>query len=299
MPLLGAGWLSGYAVTNLFLRSTSSCARITASNKAEQCRWLSSSDGKSSKPTGHVTQTSATPSSKPPNVLIYTGMKDGDNEKFSVVKQALAQVLNLHSYVIYRLYEQQVTSHPWIENTALLVLGNNDPVSSKVQQAFFEYLRGGGLIFGLCSPFTCHVIKKSWHEQFKPFIASVKVNHLELPYGDSKKFLALCEPYYFEGAKTTVVAEEESSRKPVIVQISEGLGSAVFSLVHLESFTDNIRIHDDELHAQTLDLLRQSDDARISSLSQILQLLGMNCLPREVPELMPVFLLANKLVSIY
>lgn len=96
-----------------------------------------------------------------------------------------------------------------------------------------------------------------------------------------------------------VVGEEESCKKPVIVQISEGLGSAVFSLVHLELFADNIRIHDQELDAQTLNLLRQSSDARISSLSQILQLLGMNCLPREVPELTPIFLLANKLVSIY
>lgn len=151
-----------------------------------------------SKLTGHVTQTE-TASSKPPNVLIYTGSKDDDNKKFSVVKQGLAQVLNLHSYVIYRLYEQQVTSHPWIENTALLVLGNNDPVSSKVQQAFVKYLRGGGQILGLCSPFTCQVIKKPWNEQFKPFAASIKVNRLYLPHGESQKFLALCEPFYFEG----------------------------------------------------------------------------------------------------
>lgn len=97
-------------------------------------------------------------------------------------------------------------------------------------------------------------------------------------------------------AETTVVAEEESSKKPVIVQISEGLGSAVFSLVHLE-FTDNIRMHDKELDAQTVNLLRQSGDDRINTLSQILQLLGMNCLPREVPELTPIFLLSNKLVG--
>ena len=110
-----------------------------------------------------------------------------------------------------------------------------------------------------------------------------------------------CDPFVsflcLTGAKTTVVAEEESSKRPVIVQISEGLGSAVFSFVHLELFTDNIRKHDEEFDAQTLDLLRQSADTRISSLSQILQLLGINCLPREVPELTPIFLLASQLVS--
>jgi len=116
-----------------------------------------------------------------------------------------------------------------------------------------------------------------------------------------------CDPFVpflvLTGAKTTVVAEEESSKKPVIVQISEGLGSAVFSLVHLELVMDNIRMpslmHDEELDVQTLDLLSKSTDARISSLSQILQLLGMNCLPSEAPELTPIFLLANKLVSTF
>lgn len=100
------------------------------------------------------------------------------------------------------------------------------------------------------------------------------------------------------GDQTTVVAEEESSKRPVIIQVSEGLGTAVFSLVHLDLFTDDVTIHDQELDAQSLNLLRQSSDTRLSVLSQILQLLGMNCLPREVPELTPIFLLANKQVSI-
>lgn len=102
----------------------------------------------------------------------------------------------------------------------------------------------------------------------------------------------------FAGDQTIVVAEGETSKRPVIIQVSEGLGSAVFSLVHLESFTDDGRIPDQELDAQSLNLLKQSSDARINLLSQILQLLGMTCLPRKVPELTPIFLLANKLVSI-
>lgn len=141
----------------------------------------------------------ATISSKPPNILIYTGSHDAHDKKFSVIKQALSQVLDLHSYVVYRLYEQQVTSHPWIENTALLVLGNNDPVSSKVQQAFVQYLRKGGRILGLRSPFTCRVIRKPCDEQFKPYFASVKVTHPELLQTESQEFSAFCEPFYFEG----------------------------------------------------------------------------------------------------
>lgn len=104
---------------------------------------------------------------------------------------------------------------------------------------------------------------------------------------------------FFAGDQTKIVAVEETSKRPVIIQVSEGLGNAVFSLVHLELFTDDGRIHDHELDAQSLNLLKQSSDARINMLSQILQLLGMTCLPRKVPELTPIFLLANKLVSIY
>lgn len=152
-----------------------------------------------SKLTGHVTQTMVAASSKPPNVLIYTGTNDTDDKRFSAVKQALTQVLNLHSYVIYRLHEQHVTTQPWIENTALLVLGNNDPVSSKLQQAFVKYLGSGGQILGLRSPFTCQVVKKPWDDQYKPFSTSIRVNHPERLLGESQQFTALCEPFYFEG----------------------------------------------------------------------------------------------------
>ena len=100
------------------------------------------------------------------------------------------------------------------------------------------------------------------------------------------------------GEEANVVAEDDTSRRPVIVQVSEGSGNAVFSLVHLESFTDNGQIHSQELDEQDLKSLKESSDARRKMLSQLLQLLSISCLPREVPELTPIYLLANKLVSL-
>ena len=151
-----------------------------------------------SKLTSHVNKAMATTSSKPPNILIYTGTHDPEDTRFTEVKKALTQVVNLHSYVLYRLHEQQVTTHPWIENTALLVLGNSDPISSKLQQAFVKYLKSGGHILSLCSPFMCQVIKKPLEEHLKPFVASIRVNQ-EVVQGKTQKFSALCQPYYFEG----------------------------------------------------------------------------------------------------
>ena len=103
---------------------------------------------------------------------------------------------------------------------------------------------------------------------------------------------------FFTGDETIVVAEEETCKRPVIIQVSEGLGNAVFSLAHIDLLTHDETMKDQDFDVQSLDLLRQSSDARINMLSQILKLLGMTCLPLKVPELTPIFLLANKLVSL-
>ena len=103
---------------------------------------------------------------------------------------------------------------------------------------------------------------------------------------------------FFAGDKTIVVAEEQTCKRPVIVQVSEGLGNAVFCLVHIGLLAHDGTMKDQDFDVQSLDLLRQSSDARINMLSQILKLVGMTCLPLKVPELTPIFLLANKLVSL-
>lgn len=101
----------------------------------------------------------------------------------------------------------------------------------------------------------------------------------------------------FPGVQT-VIAREVSTRNPVIIQFTEGHGSAVFSLVYLDLLTDEQMMENHDLDTPSLNYLRQSKGARISMLSQILQLLGMNCQPLNVPELTPVSLLARKTVSI-
>ena len=138
-------------------------------------------------------------SSKPPNVLIYSGSSDTDDRTFQSVKQALLQVLNVHSYAIYRLHEQHVSTHPWMDNTALLVLGNSDSIPASVQKDFVKFLRNGGSILGLCSRFTCQTIKHPWDDRYQPFVASIEVNHQQLFQGEPQNFSALCDPFYFEG----------------------------------------------------------------------------------------------------
>ena len=113
---------------------------------------------------------------KPPNVLIYSGSKDAESKVFNHVKETLLQVLNLHSYSIYHLHEKQVPSQPWMENTALLVIGDHDLPSERTQFQFLKYLRSGGKILSLCSSFTVQsVVKHPWEEKLTQFVTSVEI----------------------------------------------------------------------------------------------------------------------------
>lgn len=96
-----------------------------------------------------------------------------------------------------------------------------------------------------------------------------------------------------------IIAEEETSQRPVIIQISEGSGNAVFSLVQLESLADNGKLVSLEQDTQNLKSLRESSDARRKMLLHILILLKLSFKPLKVPELTPLFLLGNELVSFF
>ena len=87
-----------------------------------------------------------------------------------------------------------MNTHPWRDNTALLVLGNNDSVSATMQKHFIKYLRNGGKILSLCSPFTFQVVKHPWDGRFEPFTASVEINH---PLRGESQIVSICEPFYF------------------------------------------------------------------------------------------------------
>ena len=142
---------------------------------------------------------------KPPNVLIYSGSKDAKSKVFNHVKETLLQVINLHSYSIYHLHEKQVHSQPWMENTALLVIGDQDLPSERIQFQFLKYLRSGGKILSLCSSFTVHsVVKHPWEEKLTQFVTSVEVTDPVCSQKPEKSVCILCDPFYFRGEHCTL-----------------------------------------------------------------------------------------------
>lgn len=98
---------------------------------------------------------------KPPNVLVYTS---GSQERYAVVSKLLSECIDMENNIIYPLLPQQALSDPWLDNTRLLVLAEEEPLTSLLQTLFLRYLSQGGRILGLastfCPPGICLNIKE-------------------------------------------------------------------------------------------------------------------------------------------
>lgn len=105
-------------------------------------------------------------SCKPPNVLVYTA---GCQERFQAVSQLLSECVNMENNIIYHLLPQQVLSDPWVENTRLLVLAEEEALTPQLQACFLTYLSKGGRVLGLasslCPAGVCLEGRERQHEQ--------------------------------------------------------------------------------------------------------------------------------------
>lgn len=87
---------------------------------------------------------------KPPNVLVFTS---GSNDRYAVVSQLLSECINMENNIIYHLLPEQALTDPWLDNTRLLVLAEEQSLTSRLQGRFLQYLRQGGRILALSSTF--------------------------------------------------------------------------------------------------------------------------------------------------
>lgn len=87
---------------------------------------------------------------KPPNVLVFTS---GSKDRYGAVSQLLSECIDMENNIIYHLLPEQALTDPWLDNTRLLVLADQDSLTSQLQGRFLQYLRQGGRILGLSSTF--------------------------------------------------------------------------------------------------------------------------------------------------
>ncbi|XP_012945082.1 biotin--protein ligase [Aplysia californica] len=82
-------------------------------------------------------------SSKPPNILVYCGVKD-TARRFQQVKLSLEACVNTEAYTIYHLTHESLLADPWRDNAALLVVSFCPQLSSEVEEVVADYIRSAG-----------------------------------------------------------------------------------------------------------------------------------------------------------
>uniref|UniRef100_A0A803YP92 Holocarboxylase synthetase n=1 Tax=Meleagris gallopavo TaxID=9103 RepID=A0A803YP92_MELGA len=208
---------------------------------------------------------------KPPNILIYVGSGTA-KVGFEQVKSVIQECVDTDSYTIYQLHEEQVLKAPWIDNSLLLIIATERPISEKNQKQFMKFLSKDKL-------------KRTVHELVVSIMDSteMKLNLLitgcifEVKEESSKVKLLSCL--------------NNADKDIVIVHLPYGDngGEAILSQVHLELDTNSVDIQTEE----DFNLLKMSNSKRYEVLKEILISLGLSCELSEVPTLTPIYLLSS------
>ncbi|XP_032888335.1 biotin--protein ligase isoform X2 [Amblyraja radiata] len=238
-------------------------------------------------------------SGKPPNVLIYVGSNYSQYlTKFQQVKSILIDCLDNDRYAIYPLLEEQILKEPWADNSLLLVVACDKPVSEQMNGQFMSYLSKGGKILGLCTPFCFGEIKISHKNELKE-----KIHRFSFTKSDGTDVILdafTSGNIFLKEVNSTENATKDLEllgsltdleKDMVIVRLSYGEkgGEAVLCQVHLEIPPDSTEIQVQE----DFTALKQSNALRYEVLTEILKHLQLSCGLSEIPPLTPVHLLAK------
>ncbi|KAF3706825.1 Biotin--protein ligase [Channa argus] len=228
---------------------------------------------------------------KPPNVLVYTG---GCQKRFQAVCQVLSECINMKDNIIYPLTPQQALSDPWMDNTRLLVVAEEETLTPQLQTCFLTYLSLGGRVLGLASTLCPAGLCLEDREGQKGL-----VSRLSFTREDSTELelnvLASGKVYIRDtkgGGQVELWGELKGDvthqRDMVIVRVMHGVdgGEAVLCQVHLE-------IAPEKLMSECFDELKVSNALRYEVLKEILVSLGLSCELNQTLAPSPVYLLAT------
>ncbi|XP_056004941.1 biotin--protein ligase-like isoform X2 [Ostrea edulis] len=240
----------------------------------------------------NVVPLSADKSAKPPNIVVYCGKKDA-SRKFQNVKQVLQQCINNDCYVIYCLKHDEVHSVPWAENTALLVL-TEENLYDKCDDVVCRYFeRGGGLISFGSNVDANFVPRRELHKGTG--IRSVS-------YGVYKEVPLLCgrHSYMIDTTRSDVAVKglaTDDKEQTVVVEVTQNVteqtpGRAILSQVLLDQDPTDVALTQDSFN-----LLKKSNPTRFEILSLMLTAMGITCEHVTQPDLSPCFMLANDQVN--
>ncbi|XP_078121551.1 biotin--protein ligase isoform X2 [Sander vitreus] len=231
--------------------------------------------------------------SKPPNILLYTG---GCQERFEALRQLLSECINMENNIIYPLLPQQALSDPWLDNTRLLVLAEEETLTPQLQTRFLTYLSQGGRVLGLASTLCPAGLCLKLRERQRG-----KVSRLSFTREDSTELelsvLASGMVYVRDtqgGGEVELWGELKGDsphqRDMVVVRVTHrgDDGEAVLCQAHLEIAPDS-----QNLTSEGFNELKVSNALRYEVLTEILTSLGLSCERNQTPAPSPVHLLAT------
>uniref|UniRef100_A0A8D0FYU7 Biotin--protein ligase n=1 Tax=Sphenodon punctatus TaxID=8508 RepID=A0A8D0FYU7_SPHPU len=231
---------------------------------------------------------------KPPNVLVYLGCHPL-KIKFEQIKSVLAECIDTNSYAIYQLLEEQVLTVPWIDNSLLLVIATEDPISKDNHKQFLNFMLKGGKVLGLSASFTLGNIRLRKKNELKETVQALvftKVNNSEV------KLNVLASGNVFEeeakenfNTTKTVGHLGNTDKDSMIVHLPYGDsgGEAILCQVHLEMDANSLT----RQKGEDFSSLKMSNAGRYEVFSEILTVLGLSCELIKVPSLTPIYLLSS------
>uniref|UniRef100_A0A8D0KV92 Holocarboxylase synthetase n=1 Tax=Strix occidentalis caurina TaxID=311401 RepID=A0A8D0KV92_STROC len=231
---------------------------------------------------------------KPPNILIYLGSETAKVE-FEQVKSILQECIDADSYTIYQLHEEQVLKDPWVDNSLLLIIATEEPISEENHKQFMKFLSKGGKILGFSSAFTFDGIQIKRKSKLKKTVHELVVSKMD---STEIKLNLLLSGYIFEEVMKedtskvkTLSRLNDTDKDTVIVHLTYGDsgGEAILSQAHLELDINSMDVQTEE----DFNLLKKSNTKRYEVLKEILILLGLSCELSEIPVLTPIYLLSS------
>ncbi|KAK4832227.1 hypothetical protein QYF61_021141 [Mycteria americana] len=231
---------------------------------------------------------------KPPNILIYLGSETAKVE-FEQVKSILQDCIDADRYAIYQLHEEQVLKAPWIDNSLLLIIATEEPISEENHKQFMKFLSKGGKILGFSSSFTFDGIQIKRKNKLKKTVHELVVSKMD---STEIKLNLLVSGYIFEEVMKkgtskvkTLSRLNNADKDTVIVHLTYGDsgGEAILSQAHLELDINSMDVQTEE----DFNLLKISNTKRYEVLKEILISLGLSCELSETPMLTPIYLLSS------
>ncbi|XP_077402870.1 biotin--protein ligase isoform X2 [Vanacampus margaritifer] len=229
---------------------------------------------------------------KLPNVLVYT---NGSKERFQAVNRVLSECLNMEKYIIYPLQPHQVLSEPWMENSRLLVLAEEEVLTPQLHTRFINYLSHGGRVLGLASSLCPAGISLENRDQQPGQVCRLSFTQkdsteLELSVLASGKVFVrdVLRPGKLE--LWGELKDGPNQKDMVIIRVTHGDqgGEAVLCQIHLENTSDF-----QNLATESFDCLKANNVLHYQVLAEILTSLGLSCQENQTPAPSPVYLLAT------